>query len=64
MRASPGSTLADYNMLMVMQGKQKGNKGGIVRQKDQGYVDDVALASRQLFPRRALLTYYLHNSWD
>lgn len=26
----------------IVQGKQKGNKGSIVRQKDQGYVDAVA----------------------
>lgn len=41
----------DCKLLTVIQGKQKGNKGGIVRQKDQGYVDAVSLASRQLPPR-------------
>lgn len=35
--------MADFSRLTTMQGKQKGNKGGIVRQKDQGYVDAVAL---------------------
>lgn len=48
MLACPRSTLANYNRLTVIQGKQKGNKGGIVRQKDQGYVDAAALASKQL----------------
>lgn len=43
MLASPRSSVADYSRLTTMQGKQKGNKGGIVRQKDQGYVDAVAL---------------------
>lgn len=43
MLASPRSSVADYSKLTTMQGKQKGNKGGIVRQKDQGYVDAVAL---------------------
>lgn len=51
MAAFPRSALADYDRLTIIQGKQKGNKGGIVRQKDQGYVDAVALASRQLPPR-------------
>lgn len=43
MLASRWSSVADYSRLTIMQGKQKGNKGGIVRQKDQGYVDAVAL---------------------
>ena len=44
------NNVAEYNRLTAMQGKQKGNKGGIVRQKDQGYVDAVALASRPQSP--------------
>lgn len=38
-----GRIVADYR-LTLMQGKQKGNKGGIVRQKDQGYVNAPPLA--------------------
>lgn len=40
--------LAGHSRLTsIMQGKQKGNKGDIVRQKDQGYVDAVAPMSGQ-----------------
>lgn len=43
MLASRWSSVVDYSRLTTTQGKQKGNKGDIVRQKDQGYVDNVAL---------------------
>lgn len=45
MLASPRSIVAD-SKLTAIQGKQKGNKGGIVRQKDQGYVDAIILMLR------------------
>lgn len=47
-----GRDVTDYNRLTVTQGKQKGNKGGIVRQKDQGYVDAVALVFQATNPPR------------
>lgn len=43
MLASRWSSVVDYSRLTATQGKQKGNKGDMVRQKDQGYVDTVAL---------------------
>lgn len=65
MLASPRSNVADHKILTVMQGKQKGNKGGIVRQKDQGYVDAVAcFGARATNSSVSSANMDSINSWD